>query len=65
MKTYTTRIDTLDGKRWSGDYVQADSKRQAQAILDRTGRGYMKVDAVLIATIDYDTGLQIDYDNLN
>ena len=38
---------TQSGSRFVGDNVQAFSKKQAQEILDNTGRKHMKVDGVL------------------
>lgn len=50
---------------WSGDYIEAPSRKIAQQICDNTGRGYMKIRDRLVATVDEETGLQIDYDNFN
>ena len=42
---------TQSGSRFVGDNVQAFSKKQAQEILDNTGRKHMKVDGKLVAEI--------------
>ena len=50
LQTYTT-IYVQSGSRFVGDNVQAFSRKQAQEILDNTGRGHMKVDGKLVAEI--------------
>lgn len=69
MKKYTTKIraiDPTDGKlkTWSGPYIDANTKDEAVQYC-KEHLGYCKVDGQLLCTVDEETGLRIDYDNLN
>ena len=69
MKTFTTiiqAVDPMDGilKEWLGPYIQAQNIDQAINYC-RNNIGYCKVDGELIAEVDEETGIIIDFDNLN
>ncbi|PPL04949.1 hypothetical protein [Parapedobacter indicus] len=70
MKTFTTEILALDPasgvmKKWAGPYIQAESFEAAEHHCQENGMGYCEVTGQLVAEIDEETGIRIDFDNLN
>ena len=51
---YTSIYTDSRGRTFAGDNVYATSFEMAQAILDTTGRGYMRVEGKLVAEIAVD-----------
>lgn len=70
MRIFCTEIKAIDPKdgelkTWGGDNVKSITWTHAQEILNRTGRGYMKVTGELVSEIDSETGEKTDYNYLN
>lgn len=76
MPIYTTKIyaqDPYTGElcQWSGPHIRAISFDDAQHICNTTGRGYCRVDGLLVEEIPCDESLKpdwdkaVNYENLN
>jgi len=70
MKTFTTEILALDPrtgdmKKWAGPYIQAETFEDAERYCMNKGLGYCEVTGQLVAEVDEETGIRIDFDNLN
>ena len=50
-KSKNTSIYFKNGAKFAGDTVEAFTFKGAQRILNRTGRGYMKIDGKLVQEI--------------